>query len=154
MLDIGPIRILDPEPRSPLLLSPDRPSGAVDETALLDAYSSAVTHVVDQVGPEVVRIEPRRGGRAAGMESGVIISPDGLVLTNSHVVQGGREMSLAVPDGPTVEAPVLGDDPATDLALLRVTASDGGPLPFARLGDSKALRRGQMAVAMGYTLSF
>jgi S1-C subfamily serine protease len=118
---------------------------------LLDAYSEAVTRVVDQVGPAVVRVEPHASGRPAGVGSGVVISPDGLVLTNSHVVQGQREARLALPDSRRVPARVLGDDPDTDLALLRATA-DG--LPFARLGDSKQLRRGQIAIAIGNPLGF
>ena len=85
------------------------------------------------------------------MGSGVIISPDGLLLTNSHVVQGAREARLALSDGRIIEARVLGNDPDTDLALLRAN-SDG--LPFAALGDSKQLKRGQIAVAIGNPLGF
>ena len=77
----------------------------------------------------------------------MLISPDGLVLTNSHVVQGAREVRLATPDGLVLEARPLGDDPDTDLALLRV--SDGRKLPFALLGDSKRLKRGHLAIAIG-----
>jgi S1-C subfamily serine protease len=80
------------------------------------------------------------------MGSGVIISPDGLLLTNSHVVHGAREAKLALPDSRIIEARVMGNDPDTDLALLRAN-SDG--LPFAALGDSKQLKRGQIAVAIG-----
>src|SRR3712207_9258006 len=83
----------------------------------------------------------RSGERGpAGVGSGVLIAPDGLVLTNSHVMQGRREAHLALSDGRTVDARVLGDDPDTDLALLRAT-SDG--LPYARLGDSKKLQIGR-----------
>jgi S1-C subfamily serine protease len=82
----------------------------------------------------------------------VIISPDGLVLTNSHVVQGGREMRLSTPDGLSLDARVLGDDPDTDLALLR--AQDGRSLPFAPLGNSKRLKRGQLVIAIGNPLGF
>jgi S1-C subfamily serine protease len=118
---------------------------------MLDAYSEAVASVVDRVGPAVVRVEPQAKGRPAGVGSGVIISPDGLILTNSHVMQGRREAGLTVSDGRTVDARVLGDDPDTDLAVLRAT-SDG--LPYAALGDSKQLRRGQIAVAIGNPLGF
>jgi S1-C subfamily serine protease len=96
-------------------------------------------------------VEPLAGGRRAGLGSGVIIAPDGLVLTNSHVVQGAREARIALSDGRAIPARVLGDDPDTDLALLR--ASDG-TVPFARLGDSKVLRRGQIAIAIGNPLGF
>ncbi len=85
------------------------------------------------------------------MGSGVIISPDGLLLTNSHVVQGAREARLTLSDGRVIDARVMGNDPDTDLALLRAN-TDG--LPFAALGDSKHLKRGQIAVAIGNPLGF
>ena len=100
---------------------------------LLDAYSRAVIAVVDAVGPAVVRVEtpPDPAQRKpGGSGSGVIISPDGLILTNSHVVQGERAVSVTLTDSRRVEARVLGDDPDTDLALLR--ANDGANLPAAR----------------------
>jgi len=126
-----------------------------DDQPLLDAYSAALTRVVDTVGPAVVRVETPGGSgqrRRGGMGSGVVISPDGLVLTNSHVVQGARAVRLALPDTRSVEARVAGDDPDSDLALLRVT--DNVTLPAARLGDSKVLRRGQLVVAIGNPLGF
>ena len=108
--------------------------------------------VVERIGPAVVRVEagPERADSRRGIGSGVLISPDGLVLTNSHVVQAARDLRLATPDGLVLDARVLGDDPDTDLALLRV--SDGRRLPFAPLGDSKRLRRGQLAIAIGNPL--
>jgi S1-C subfamily serine protease len=122
---------------------------------LLDAYSRAIVDVVDAVGPAVVRVEtqadPTRRTQGA-MGSGVIISPDGLVLTNSHVVQGERSVRLALADTRTMEARIVGDDPDTDLALLRVI--DNATLPMARLGNSKALRRGQLVIAIGNPLGF
>ena len=108
--------------------------------------------MVDRVGPSVVRIDVRRGGRSAGSGSGVIISPDGLALTNSHVVQGARSVALTTLEGRELQARVLGDDPDTDLALLRVDESV--TLPAARLGDSAKLRRGQIAIAIGNPLGF
>src|ERR1044071_4582579 len=117
---------------------------------LLDAYSNAVTTVADRGGPAGVRVErpPEKGrdGRmSGGMGSGVVISPDGLVLTNSHVVDGARELRLTDTEGRRTQARLLGEDPDTDLALLRaVSARD---LPSAVLGDSKKLRRGQLVVA-------
>ncbi len=128
---------------------------ATDDGALFDAYSRAVVDIVDTVGPAVVRVETRPDRatrRAGGSGSGVIISPDGLVLTNSHVVQRASSVKLVLSDGRTVESRVVGDDPHSDLALLR--SSDGGTLPFARLGDSKALKRGQLVVAIGNPLGF
>ncbi len=127
----------------------------VDERPLFDAYSQAVVDVVDRVGPAVVRVETpadREKRQRGGTGSGVVISPDGLVLTNSHVVQGASAVRLALADTRTVMARVLGDDPHTDLALLRVV--DDVSLPAARLGNSKGLRRGQLVVAIGNPLGF
>ena len=127
----------------------------IDERPLFDAYSQAVVDVVDHVGPAVVRVETPadpQSRRRGGTGSGVVISPDGLVLTNSHVVQGATTVRLALADTRTVKARVLGDDPHTDLALLRVV--DDVSLPAARLGDSKGLRRGQLVVAIGNPLGF
>src|SRR4051794_26077927 len=132
------------------------PVAARDEQ-LLDAYSDAVTTVADRVGPAVVRVErpiENGGGRkiSGGMGSGVVISPDGLVLTNSHVVDGARELRLTDSEGRTMEARRLGEDLDTDLALLR--AGSARNLPSAALGDSKKLRRGQLVVAIGNPLGF
>jgi S1-C subfamily serine protease len=135
---------------------------ATDDGLLLDAYSRAVVSVVDRVGPAVVRVEPfdhAQGRRLAdgrnspgGTGSGVVIAGDGLVLTNSHVVGGARRVRLSFPDGNHAEARVLGDDPDTDLALLRTELPAG--TPAAALGDSRRLRRGQLVVAIGNPLGF
>jgi S1-C subfamily serine protease len=127
---------------------------AIDDGPLLDAYSRAVTSVVDRVGPAVVRVERIAEGndRGGGTGSGVVIAGDGLVLTNSHVVGGARRVRLSFADGSQAEARVLGDDPDTDLALLRTSLPAG--TPAAILGDSKALRRGQLVVAIGNPLGF
>jgi S1-C subfamily serine protease len=126
------------------------------EAAILDAYSNAVIAVADRVGPAVVRVETGRdGGKGkgrGGVGSGVIIAPDGLVLTNSHVVDGAREVRLTDSEGREMAARVLGDDRDTDLALLRANA--GNNLPTAPLGNSKRLRRGQLVVAIGNPLGF
>ena len=127
----------------------------LDDGALLDAYSRAVISVVDRVGPAVVRVErlaDSNGQGGGGTGSGVVIAGDGLVLTNSHVVGGAGRVNLSFADGNAREARVLGDDPDTDLALLRTDLPAG--IPAARLGDSKALRRGQLVVAIGNPLGF
>jgi len=127
---------------------------ALDDGLLLDAYSRSVTSVVDRVGPAVVRVERLADGRnsPSGVGSGVVIAGDGLVLTNSHVVGGAARARLSFADGNSREARVLGDDPDTDLALLRCDLPAG--IPSARLGDSRALRRGQLVVAIGNPLGF
>src|SRR3954463_8756054 len=125
-----------------------------DDGALLDAYSRAITDVVDRVGPAGVRIDVwhARSAARAGSGSGVIVAPDGLVLTNSHVVGGASRVELMTTEGRALTARVVGDDPDTDLALVRVDAPV--TLPAARLGNSKRLRRGQLVVAIGNPLGF
>src|SRR5262252_5160047 len=124
-----------------------------DAIASLDAVSSGIAALVDRVGPAVVRVEAARNGRrSGGIGSGVIISPDGLVLTNSHVIHGHNEARLADSEGRILEARLIGEDRDTDLALLRVTAARR--LASAVLGDSKELRRGQLVVAIGNPLGF
>jgi S1-C subfamily serine protease len=137
--------------RAPELLAPD--------TEILDAYSHAVTSVADSVGPAVLRVETRGGkgrpgqqGQGGGVGSGVVIAPDGLVLTNCHVVEGAKEIRLLDAEGRVMEARTLGVDPDTDLALLRAGAVRD--LPHASLGDSKKLKRGQLVVAIGNPLGF
>lgn len=129
------------------------PNQAGGDTTLLDAYSKAVTRVVERVGPSVVRLDIRDGGRGrAGSGSGVILSPDGLVLTNSHVVQGAKRTEVTALDGRTLSGRVLGDDPDTDLALVRI--DEDATLPPAKLGNSKMLRPGEIAIAIGNPLGF
>ncbi|MBI1214052.1 MAG: trypsin-like serine protease [Alphaproteobacteria bacterium] len=127
------------------------PLGASDGE-LLDAYSQAVAGVAEHVGPAVVRVEMANPKGRTGTGSGVIISSDGFVLTNSHVAQGGRTARLTTPEGQTIEARLIGDDPHTDLALLH--ADSPGRLPVAKLGDSKTLKPGHLVVAIGNPLGF
>jgi S1-C subfamily serine protease len=122
------------------------------DTQLLDAYSDAVIAVADKVGPAVVRVERSLQNGRGGMGSGVVISPDGLVLTNSHVVDGAKELRLTDTEGRTMEARLIGEDADTDLALVRAGAARN--LTSAALGDSKTLKRGQLAVAIGNPLGF
>ena len=125
---------------------------AARDDELLDAYSDAVTTVADRVGPAVVRVERAAENGRGGMGSGVVISPDGLVLTNSHVVEGARELRLTDTEGRSMSGRLIGEDPDTDLALVRAGAARN--LVSATLGDSKKLRRGQLAVAIGNPLGF
>jgi S1-C subfamily serine protease len=123
---------------------------------LLDAYSNAVIDVTERVGPAVVRVETGPKVRSArergGLGSGIVISPDGLVLTNSHVVGSSKEIRLRDTERFITDAHVLGVDPDTDLALLR--ADGARDLHYASLGNSKSLRRGQLVVAIGNPLGF
>jgi S1-C subfamily serine protease len=123
---------------------------------LLDAYSRAVTTVVEAVGPAVVsvtigRSRPDHGSDRAGAGSGVVIAPDGYILTNDHVVHDAGRLTVTLADGSSLSATVAGTDPPTDLAVVRANASK---LPCARLGDSSALRVGQLVIAIGNPFGF
>lgn len=144
------------------LEAPERPElaavapAAVDDAALLDAYSRAVVGVVERAGPAVVSLAI--GGRGGGAGSGFVVTPDGYVLTNSHVVSGARQLRVRSSSGETVEARVVGDDPATDLALVRVDATAfagaGQPVIYLPIDGAIAPRVGQLAVAIGNPLGF
>jgi S1-C subfamily serine protease len=137
----------------------DRRAGDDDSIALLDGLSRGIAALVERIGPAVVRVETAPNGRPTsaagamgGIGSGVVISPDGLILTNSHVIHGHRDARLIDSEGRRLEARLIGEDRDTDLALLRVTADR--QLASAPLGDSKLLRRGQLVVAIGNPLGF
>jgi S1-C subfamily serine protease len=129
-----------------------------DDQALLDSYSQAVIDVVELVGPAVVRLavrggDPTRPGQSrGGSGSGVIVAPDGLILTNSHVAGAASRIEVTTANGQDLHARLVGDDPDTDLALIRI--DEPATLPSARLGDSKRLKRGQLVIAIGNPLGF
>ncbi len=124
------------------------------DAELLDAYSRAMIHVVERVGPAVVNIRVGRsghGGEPHGAGSGVVIAPDGYLLTNHHVAQHAARFEVTFTDGAVMAAEVVGSDAPTDIAVLRAYSSS---LPYAALGDSTRLRAGQLVIAMGNPLGF
>src|SRR5579885_1906968 len=124
------------------------------ETALLDAYSRAVIGAVERVGPAVVHLQIAEGERPRGSGSGIVFTPDGYLLTNSHVIAAGgrgRHIRATFPDGRSSAARVVGDDPDTDLAVLRL---EGDAPASARLGDSRNLKVGKLVIAIGNPFGF
>jgi S1-C subfamily serine protease len=150
MLHVKPKLVLDEA--EPLSSAPIQTAGPAGDGGLLDAYSQAVSDVVDRVGPAVVRLDIRKGRERGGTGSGFILSPDGLILTNAHVVQGAGRIGVLTQDGRSFDARLIGEDPDTDLALVRLEQAVS--LPTAQLGNSQALKRGQIAIAIGNPLGF
>ena len=117
-----------------------------EDVQLLDAYSEAVVRTVETASPAVVKIEAGRGGG-----SGFVFTPDGLLLTNSHVVGRAPSVTVTLADGRSLRGDIVGDDPHTDLAVVRVAGSSLPTLPF---GDSRGVRDGQIAIAIGNPFGF
>ena len=156
--DIEPLAARASEPQA-APVSP--PSG----DPLLDAYSRAVVDVVERAGPAVLAVEVGGKRGPAGAGSGFVVTPDGYVMTNSHVVSSARAIRVKTPAGETADAHVVGDDPATDLAVIRVDAaalaasprsSGASPpgAPYLPIDGNLAPRVGQLAVAIGNPLGF
>lgn len=162
----SPILVQDDSPRDwERATAP--PAGDREDTALLDAYSRAVIGAAETVSPAVVFIESTRRekpaadpagadskDRPAGTGSGFVFTPDGFILTNSHVVHGAARIDVMLLDGSRYEASLIGDDPDTDLAVIRITVSASAGLKPAVFGDSAALKVGQLLVAIGNPYGF
>ena len=129
----------------------DLPRPSLGDAQLLDAYSQTIAAVVNRVAPSVVNIRVRSGARGPGGGSGFILARDGFILTNSHVVQGAREIEVTLRDAHVYPARLIGTDPETDLAVIRIDAPD---VQHVRLADSSQIRVGQIAVALGSPYGF
>ncbi|HZC36623.1 MAG TPA: trypsin-like peptidase domain-containing protein [Chthoniobacterales bacterium] len=144
-----PVLSKNPYPDQPLVQAP---ANGRDER-LLDTYSQTVSAVVERVSPAVVNLRVENGNRRTSQQggSGFAITPDGFILTNSHVVRGARSIEVTMADATTASGQLVGDDPDTDLAVVRI---DGTPFSFLSFADSKKLRVGQIAIAIGSPYGF
>ncbi|CAN5505770.1 trypsin-like peptidase domain-containing protein [soil metagenome] len=141
---------------APILHEGDGAFGAgtpasLGDTGLLDSYSETIAAVVNRVAPSVVNIRVLSGDRGTGGGSGFILAPDGFILTNSHVVHGAREIEVTLRDARVFPAQLIGTDPETDLAVIRI---DAPGVQHARLADSAQIQVGQIAVAVGSPYGF
>jgi len=136
-----------------------QPSAVASDQALLDAYSRAVISAVELVAPAVVSVDVHKRGSTAGRRSpaqagtgsGFVFAADGLILTNSHVVEDASEIDVMLPDGREHRADIIGQDPDTDVAVLKISASD---LTAVSFGESQTLRPGQLVIAIGNPYGF
>ncbi|HEX5022126.1 MAG TPA: trypsin-like peptidase domain-containing protein [Candidatus Binatia bacterium] len=135
---------------------PDRPASSDRDSGLLDGYSQAVVNAAESVSPsvafiEISKIRHAQGSAAPGSGSGFVFTPDGFILTNSHVVQSADKVAVTLSDGRRFDATVVGHDASTDIAVIRISAAG---LIAAPLGDSEKIRVGQLAIAIGNPFGF